>query len=245
MPLELICGCALCHIERNLLSELSSRESDTLPKLFSESRNFRECASVSVLLARLKAGSADPQSDELFRELFAARAIDPSFTEGLLVLVFLPMLHGTVRRVARQQPVLSLEDISQQALSYLLQYLRSTELQSRESHFAFAISRAVKRLLFEWASRESEAHERLNHRDSAFLATLAHEESFERYAFLRHFLNRCVTRGSLTDAELNLLIDFKLNGTNGAAFTDFNATSSNAIRQKLKRLLTKLRRLAK
>ena len=29
------------------------------------------------------------------------------------------------------------------------------ELQARQSHFAFAISRAVKRQVFEWASRES------------------------------------------------------------------------------------------
>ncbi|HEY0701439.1 MAG TPA: hypothetical protein VGD60_01610 [Candidatus Acidoferrales bacterium] len=245
MPLEHTCGCALCQIERSLLSELSAAESHTLQKLFSKSGSFRECASVSVLLARLKAGSADPQSDELFRELLAARDFNSSFTDGLLVLAFLPMLHGTVRRVARQQPELAPEDISQQALIYLLQYLGSGELQSRESYFAFAISRAVKRLLFEWASRESETNGRLNRHDSVFLARLAHEESFERYAFLRHFLNRCVTRGSLTDAELNLLIDFKLNGTNGADFADLNGTSSNAIRQKLKRLLTKLRRLAK
>ena len=168
-----------------------------------------------------------------------------AITESLLILTFLPMLHGTVRRVSRQQPGLSLEDISQQVLSFLLQYLRSQELQARQSHFAFAISRAVKRQVFEWASRESGKMGVTDHYDGEAPASLTFEESFERYAFLRHFLHRCVTKGLLTDAELNLLIDLKLNGTNGEEFADFNGTSSNAVRQRLKRLLAKLRRLAR
>jgi hypothetical protein len=84
----------------------------------------------------------------------------------------------------------------------------------------------------------------LNHYDSETLGALAVGESFERYTLLRHFLYRCVTKNLLTDAELNLLIDLKLNGINGEDFADFNGTSSNAVRQRLKRLLTKLRRLA-
>jgi DNA-directed RNA polymerase specialized sigma24 family protein len=148
------------------------------------------------------------------------------------------MLHGTIRRVARQQPGLSHEDITQQALSFLLHFLHSNELQKRQSHFAFAISRAVKRQLFEWASRESGKIGLLNHFDGETFTM------FERHALLRHFLHRCVTKGLLTDSELNLLIDFKLYGTNGEEFADFNGTSSNAVRQRLKRLLAKLRRLA-
>jgi len=71
------------------------------------------------------------------------------------------------------------------------------------------------------------------------------EESFERHAQLRHFLHRCVARGDLTDAELDLLIQFKLEGANGEDFESFNGNTSNAVRQRLKRLLIKLRRLAR
>jgi hypothetical protein len=49
----------------------------------------------------------------------------------------------------------------------------------------------------------------------------------------------------LTAAELNLLIQFKLEGTNGEDFDSANGNASNARRQKLKRLLAKLRRLAR
>jgi DNA-directed RNA polymerase specialized sigma24 family protein len=245
MPLEITCGCTLCDIELHLLSDLSHREAGAFREMFSNFQGLRQYSSASTLLLHLRASPADARSDELLRELFASRGINPAFIEGLLVLVFLPMLHGTIRRVGKQQPGLAQEDITQQALSFLLQYLRSDELRSRQSHFAFAVSRAVKRQVFEWANRESGKTGLLRYYDGESFAALAAEEPFERYALLRHFLHRCVTKGLLADAELDLLIQFKLNGTNGEEFADFNGTSANAVRQKLKRLLAKLRRLAK
>ena len=242
MSLEVTCHCALCNIEVRLRSDLSYMSADAIGELFSASLGLRRHLSVSSLLLHLKMSPVDAISDELLRELFAIRTLNPRFIDTLLVLTFLPMLHGTVRRVARQQPALSTEDITQQALSFLLQYLGSHELQTRQTHFAFAISRAVKRKLFEWANRESGKTGVLNHYGESSTALVV-EDSFEQYALLRHFLHRCVTKGLLTDAELNLLIDLKLNGTNGEEFADFNGTSSNAVRQKLKRLLAKLRRL--
>jgi DNA-directed RNA polymerase specialized sigma24 family protein len=244
MPLEVACGCTLCHIEAQLLCELSLSKAGAFGELFSSDRALDQYSSVSTLLSDLRTSHADARSDELLRELFAARGISPSFIESLLVLAFLPMLHGTIRRVGRQQPGLAQEDITQQALSFLLQYLRSDELLARQSHFAFAISRAVKRQVFEWANRESGKTGLLRYYDDETFAALSAEEPFERYALLRHFLHRCVTNGLLTDAELDLLIEFKLNGANGEEYADLNGTSSNAVRQKLKRLLAKLRRLA-
>jgi DNA-directed RNA polymerase specialized sigma24 family protein len=228
-----------------LLSDLSDTEADVIGELFSTSLGLRQYSSASSLLLHLKASPADARSDELLRELLTLRTVNPTFIESFLVLAFVPMLHGTTRRVAQQQPGLSPEDVTQQALSFLLRYLRSDELRLRQSHFAFAVSRAVKRQVFEWASRESGKTGVLNHYDGETLGTLAIEESFERHTLLRHFLHRCVTKNLLTDAELNLLIDLKLNGINGEDFADFNGTSSNAVRQRLKRLLTKLRRLAR
>jgi hypothetical protein len=153
------------------------------------------------------------------------------------------MLHRTVRRVAKYQPSLTEEDIAQQALSCLLQFLRSDEMVARQSHFAFAISREVKRQVFAWAGRERTMNGLLNCGDVLPLVVI--DDPFERYAQLRHFLNRCVTRGDLTDAELALLIQFKLEGANGEDFEYHDKHSSNAIRQRLKRLLAKLRRLAR
>jgi len=239
------CDCSLCNIEVRLLCDLSATEVGAFRELFSRCQGLRQYSSVSPLLLHLRMSPAGARSDELLRELFVSRATNPMFIESILVLAFLPMLHGTIRRVGKQQPALAQEDITQQALSFLLQYLRSDELQARNSHFAFAISRAVKRQVFEWANRESGRTGLLRYYDSETFEALAAQEPFERYAFLRHFLHRCVTKGLLADSELDLLIQFKLNGTSRQEFADFNGTSSNALRQRLKRLVAKLRRLAR
>jgi len=245
VPQELRCHCALCNIEARLLSDLSFTEVDAIGELFSASHGLRQHSSVLSLVLHLKTSPVDAASDKLLRELFAIRALNPRFIEGLLVLTFLPMLHGAVRRVARQQPALSTEDITQQALSFLLQYLASNELQARQTHFAFAISRAVKRKIFEWAQREMKGNGIVPHSDAALLNNLAGEDSFERHLLLRHFLNRCVTNRLITDFELNLLIQFKLDGGSLESELESNGNSTNALRQKLKRLLGKLRRLAR
>jgi hypothetical protein len=133
-----------------------------------EESQLRQCASVSNLLLFLRASPADARSDELLGELFRIRAARPAFVESLLVLAFVPMLHRTIRRVVRYQPALAEEDVTQQALSFLLQFLRSNQTQARQSHFAFAISRAVKRQVFEWARREGTKDALLNRGGIAF-----------------------------------------------------------------------------
>lgn len=245
MPLGATCNCALCNIEVRLLADSTFAEPNVFNELASVSNGLREFPSVANLLLHLRNSPTDTRSDELLRELFAMRAINSVFVESLLVLAFLPMLHGTIRRVAKHQPTLLAEDITQQTLSFLLQFLRSAELRTRQSHFAFAISRAVKRQVFEWANREGTKDGVVNHGGGDILAALTVEEPFERYALLRHFLHRCATKGLLTDSELDLLIQFKLEGDDGTEVSRSTATSSNAVRQRLKRLLTKLRRLAR
>ncbi|MGA2421833.1 MAG: hypothetical protein ABSG69_17290 [Candidatus Acidiferrum sp.] len=244
MSREVPCDCTLCRLEVQLLSDLSSAEAGAFRELASRSHILAPYTSVRALLLRLRTSAVDARSDDLLRDLFASRVARSAFIEGILILAFLPMLHGTIRRVERQQPGLPQEDITQQALGLLLEYLHSDELQARQSHLAFAISRAVKRQVFAWAYRESGKTGLLRYCDDELFAALATEEPFERYALLGHFLHRCARKGLVTDAELDLLLQFKLNGTSGEEFADFNGTSSNAVRQRLKRLLAKLRRLA-
>ena len=55
---------------------------------------------------------------------------------------------------------------------------------------------------------------------------------------------RDLARIPANGTELDLLVQFKL-GNNGGELGESNGTLSNAVRRKLKRLLTKLRRLAR
>ena len=243
MSPPLNCGCTLCILEPRLLAAISSTDAEVIRDLIPGSCFRYEISCAAELLSHLKTLTADSASDEFLRALLMARPLDPTFIESVLILAFLPTLHATVRRVGKQQPGLLQEDIVQQALSVLLQYLRSGELHSRQSHFAFAISRAVKRKVFEWAQRESRAYE-LPPLGTSVVDALTEDYSFERHVLLRHFLYRCVTKRFITNSELNLLIDYKLDDGFFDPRYGSNGNSSNAIRQKLKRLLRKLRRIA-
>jgi DNA-directed RNA polymerase specialized sigma24 family protein len=195
-----------------------------------------------LLLALRKPHDA-AYSDELIRDLVGAQTTQLVSTESIFILAFLPLLHRTVGRIAKQQAALSHDDIAQQALSFLLELLRANELQTRTSYFAFAISRALKRRMFEWARREG-GFSGPPAADSNSLAAVVGTDSMERYAMLRHFLHRCVVKGLLSDAELDLLIRFKLGEKTVEEIAGSSSISSNAFRQKMKRLLSKLRRLA-
>jgi DNA-directed RNA polymerase specialized sigma24 family protein len=244
MPLSVACDCALCILEARLASDVSLVGAEAWREMFSARDTLRIYSSAAGLLTELRSSPVNGDSDELLSQLLASRQAHPALVESVLVLAFLPMLHTTLRRIAKQQPSLFEEDIAQQSVGVLLSYLRSSELESRRSHFAFGISRAVKRQMFEWARRESVREAVFDHSREELLWG-ASVESFERHTQLRHFLHGCVTKGLLTNEELDLLIEFKLNGTSGEEFADFNGTSSNAVRQKLKRLVAKLRRLAR
>jgi hypothetical protein len=242
---ERICFCPLCRIERQLVSQLSYASGAAYQALLSSAGNgVRAFQSPSLLLANLRSLHGDAHSDALLAELLALRPVNRQLVESLLVLAFLPVLHRTVRGVVKHQPTLLLEDITQQALSVFLHHLDSGDLQMRRSHFAFAISRAMKRQMFAWASREGTRNgAATDHQE--LLASLAVEDPLEREALLRHFLSRCVEKGKLSREELNLLVQFKLERGYTESIDESRAASSNALRQKSKRLLAKLRKLAR
>jgi len=236
----------LCHVESQLLAEFQATDIRPDNFVLESSEHFRQIPSIPVLLSELRTSPADTRSDELFRKLFAAHEASPRLVETFLVLAFLPMLHHTIRRVGKHQPTLSPDDITQQALTTLLQFLRSDQIRTRASHFAFAISRAVKRRMFEWANREGSVNGARVELNGELFAALTTEEPLGRHASLRHFLDRCVSKGLLTGAEIDLLIQFKLEENNGHLEANGSAeSSSNAARQRMKRLLAKLRRLAR
>lgn len=239
-----MCRCLLCRVEKQLADELASSIATYDAIRGSAANGLRAFASPFHLLSHLKSTQAGSSSDDLFHDLLSARAAEPQFVETLMIVAFVPVLHGTVRRIAKQQSRLARADITQQALSVFLQVLRSQQIESRQSHLAFAISRAVKRQLFEWAGREGAVHGPGHGEKQLEPLPLLDDQLMERQAVLRHFLHRCITNGLLRDAELDLLIQIKLDGNTGEDIAESNSVTPNAVRQRMKRLLAKLRRLA-
>ena len=235
------CRCPLCRIETELLKDFLDRDSqDSSKRILSSAPELAVFSGAGPLLEHLRLSRETSLSDPILRTLLEARDIfRDGFVERLFVLAFLPSMHAALRQVVRRYPQLSADDISQQALQSLLRFLDSDQLRTRQTFLGFAIARRVKRATFEWADREMGA--RVFGPDLAAPNLDDPENSFERIAFLRHLLDRAVHRGVLTGDELDLLVQSKLaNGLDNG----FPEHSSNAQRQRLKRLLSKLRRLA-
>lgn len=235
------CGCTICGVESHLQRELSSFDPVVLSHLFSPCPHLRGYSDLSSLLSSLRNLSAKEVADEYLSELLSIRAEQPALIESLLVIAFVPMLHRIVRQVSTHQSTLTPDDISQQALTFLVKVLQSNDLRGRRSHFAFAISRGVKRQLFGWAKREGSTPSQAIEQ---FSENMGVQAGFERQVFMRHFLHHSLRRGVINSDELNLLIDFKL-GEVPCDSSSNSCPASNAVRQKMKRLLAKLRRAAR
>ena len=235
------CGCPLCQIETELLTEFLDRSrQESCRKLLASAPELAVFSSLALLLAHLRLCRDTSSSDGILRGLLQAkRTFDDGTAERIVLLAFLPHMHAAVRSVLRRYPQLSPEDTTQNVLQSLLRFLDSGQLQARQDYLGFAIARRVKRAAFEWA--EHERRSLVFEADAQGLPLNGSGDSFERLVLLRHFLDRAVRRGVLNGDQFDLLIQFKLeNGLDG----DASAAHSNAHRQRLKRLVMKLRRVA-
>jgi hypothetical protein len=209
--------------------------------------------SASALSANLRScrsnGNGTHPADAILTEMLRLRHRSGSDTllRDILLLAFIPVLHSTSRQLARRYPLLPADDTAQHLVASLLETLDSPELLARDSHLAFAISRTAKRSMFDWAERERRIPGNAE-RDEPVMASddsLSRiPESLERAILLRHFLYRCQREGVVTGTDLELLVHIKLEGN----FGEMNGTPaaySNALRQRIKRLLGKLRRAAR
>jgi DNA-directed RNA polymerase specialized sigma24 family protein len=237
------CRCALCKLEAAMLRDIAAYPQESYGNLFRDTSEFSKYTTANRLVSGLRKANADADSDAVFRRLRDAAAADESFVTICFVLAFLPMMHSVTTQIVLRNPVLPRDDVGQQALKELLQFLRSREFQSRTSYIAYSVSRAVKRQTFRWASRQIS---RAQCEDAAaeVCTTILAEDPFERLVTLRHFLSRNLANGLLDSQDLDLLIEFKLDGNSGDELAQANGISANAVRQRVKRLLAKLHRLA-
>lgn len=247
------CRCLICDLEQRLTEQFAEHQHQF---------HYREFASSCSLLSAFPTATdlvsylhTFPNSrngiypvDRILGELLQTNANIGSrgVLRDLLLLAFMPMLHATFRQVANRYPSLANDDIAQHSVASLLQLLNSPEFYARTSHAAFAISRMLRRSAFEWAEREcrSPVHAGSEENILETPATAHTPEPIERGALLRHFLQRSHQRGLLTGEDLQLLVQFKLEAASDAKLAGPAAIYTNASRQKMKRLLNKLRRIA-
>lgn len=254
MSRESSCRCLICALERSLTAQLAERHRQERYAQFADSRSLLSAfPAASDLIAYLHScrstGNGTHPADPILAQLLETTVTggDIVALRDLLLLAFIPMLHSASRQVAARYPSLSADDIAQHVVVSLLEILRSPEFHSRTSHVAFAISRFLKRNAFEWAARECRSPVVAAAPESFCDAPSTHEtsEPMERTVLLRHFLYRCQQRALLTGKDMELLVQFKLDAARDRKPGGPAAVYSNASRQRMKRLIGKLRRIAR
>lgn len=247
MNRESHCRCLLCGMERRLTEQFAEAGGQSTYRQFvNDSRVLSSFPAASDLISFLhteqSAGNGVPSKDGILAELLRATSGNgrSATSRELLLLACVPMLHRISRQVITRCPFLPPDDVAQHIVTALLESFDSLEFAGRDSHLAFAIARLLRRNAFAWAERESRNAVR-GFAGTEFLERAPHGDGpqpIERLAVLRHFLDRCRQRGVLSGEDLELLVQFKLGELP-------SADTSNASRQRMKRLLGKLRRAAK
>jgi hypothetical protein len=239
------CRCLLCGMERHLTELFAGPEGQGTYRQFANFSPvlsaFPAASDLISFLHTMEANRTHSKDGILVELLRGTMGNGRSATSrDLLLLTFVPMLHRISRQVITHIPGLAPDDVAQHVVTALLESFGSPEFAGRDSHLAFAIARLLRRNVFAWAERESRgAMHDFGGIDSLESAPAGDgPASIERAALLRHFLDKCRQHGVLSERELELLAQFKLGELP-------NAEYSNASRQRMKRLLAKLRRAAK
>jgi hypothetical protein len=240
------CRCLLCVMERHLTEQFNGRtgrEAYSQFAAFSPALSTFPAASdlIAYLHTEQSAENGVSSKNEILADLLRGAAGNGRSATGqeLLLWAFVPMLHRISRQVLTRSPALASDDVAQHVVTALLEAFGSLEFASRDSYLAFALARFLRRNAFVWAERESRgAMLGLNGGDGLESVSNDGPEPIERAALLRHFLERCRRKGVLSGEDVELLVQFKLEEWPSAEY-------SNASRQRMKRLLAKLRRAAR
>lgn len=247
------CRCLLCKLELQLKQELrEAARREGYSKVADSNLLLSGFPTALALTAHLRTcrsnGTARHPADAILLELLHLRRREESdiLLRDILLLAFIPVLHSTSRQIAKRYGSVSPDDTAQHLVATFLQALDSAVLRDRNSHLAFALSRMVRRNAFDWAKRENRTPGSAERDDPLPEPTAPSgiPEPFERAALLRHFLFRCQRDGLLTGPDVELLVHIKLEEKLGESDRS-SGVHSNALRQRVKRLLRKLRDAAR
>ena len=246
------CGCPVCELEHALLSGLTSGQAEneyrSLVLQSSALSAFRTCNDLLLHLRESHKKETPPATaDEILSELLRlSRNPQPGIGRHLVLLILIPAIHKTSSQITAGFPSLARDDIAQHLVTSVLEIVQSQTLHAQRSHFAFAITRAMRRSAFRWALREADFATAAN-TEEAVLNDLPADtgDNFEIKIILSEFLAQCLSSGGLSSSEHQLLVLFKIQGVSSETLAARQHLSDVAFRHRMQRVIEKLRRLAR
>jgi len=253
MMTGLHCACLVCRLETSLVAELSEERVPDERVVSSDSGELLSSFSSPLDLVRKLHASEDHKNgsstDPLLQEILKQHSASPlaSVWQRLLLLVFIPTIHRTTSQITAMFPSLARDDTAQHVLAVFLEFLHSSELQTRHTHLAFTISRKLRRQAFRWAIRESRGRtpEEADGASNTDADEVAGEEPLHAEVHLDRFLDHCQKLGWLSLEERELLVRSKIEGVTCQELAARNGHGAIAVQHRIQRLVDRLRRLAR
>lgn len=251
MSLRPSCSCPVCELERALLAELHGGHNESEYQDFASPSSvlsaFRSCNQLLLCLRQFQTDKQTSRSDEILGELLrVSRNSRQEIGRHLVLLILMPAIHRTSSQIAVGFPLLARDDITQHLVTSVLDIAGSQTLQAQTSHFAFTITRAMRRSAFRWALREAD-FTAASHIEETVLYELPADAApnFEPRIILDEFLSRCLSCGLLSPSEHELLLLFKIQGVSSEILAARYNVSEIAFRHRMQRVLDRLRRVAR
>lgn len=246
------CCCPVCELERALLVEITrDLNQNEYRTLASESSILSAFPTGTDLLSHLRESYAAEAhvsgSDAILGELLrVSRNPQSGMGRHLLLLILMPAIHRTSSQISAGFPSLMRDDIAQHLMTAVLDIISSPTMRTQTSHFAFTITRAMRRSAFRWAVREADLALAANVEETIF-EDLPRDAgaSFEPKILLGEFLTRCLSSGLLSPLEHELLVLFKIRGVSSEVLAARQKVSDVAFRHRMQRVMEKLRRAAR
>jgi DNA-directed RNA polymerase specialized sigma24 family protein len=246
------CSCLICQLEKSLSAELTESVSVERFQQFTSHSQLLSVLPTALDLVnhlhRHEEQDRNPSPDQVLLDLLNTTPNEcaKGVWQALLLMVFIPTVHRTTTYVVTIFPCLARDDVAQHLIVVLLEFLGSRELRSRISHLAFAVARKLRRSAFRWAIRESRAAvpENLPELTTGRKGTPGNNNGFRPEILLDQFLDDCQSRGWLTPEERRLIVESKIEGVSCSEIAGRDGHSAIAIRHRVHRLISKLRRLA-
>lgn len=245
------CSCPICVLEQGLLAELrEDHYEQEYQQITSQSSILSAFPTYAELLRQLHESHTPPRcgppSDEVLGELLrTSRDRGQATAHHLMLLILMPAIHKTSSYVAARFPSLARDDIAQHLVTAVLEILQSKALQAQTTHFAFMITRLMRRSVFRWAIHEADLAPKVEVEETAPTeSSPTTDANFETSVLLRDFLGRCLGGGLLTQSEHEQLMQFKIQGVSSEVLASRHGLSNVAFRHRMQRVLEKLRRAA-
>lgn len=246
------CRCAICSVERELISDLTApATADRFRALAVNDPVLSDFESPSAVIAFLHSHPHDAvrsrQSNEIIKALLTGKQATnkQAVFQDLLLLAFIPTLHNTYREISFRFTGLYREDVAQQTFTSFLELARSPALQRRNGYLSVALARGLRKSVFRWAIKESRNLPVAEFQDafSSDYAEPVADVDLETPFVLRKFLARCIETGVLMHSEYDLLVKFSLEGLHAKELANGNSgLTPTAIHRRLQRIVTRLRK---